>query len=171
DALLKIRNRMMETSRLTRWDVFTFHTQHNLDSFFNSNIATVRDTWLREGSLSSGPVAESLRRFGRPYEYHRIEARLVENLVLQSSLLEWLTDHADDAPLRFHVCGTALLSALLWSGAITLESAIQSALKVGARWDKSLDARADGDLARKNMPRTEGNLGWMRFHLVRELNE
>jgi hypothetical protein len=171
DALLKIRNRMQETSRLTGWDVFTFHTQHNLDKFFNSNIAVVRDTWLREGSLSAGPVAEALRRFGRPYEYHRIEARLVENFVLQVSLLEWLTDHAADSPLRFHVCGTALLSALVWSGAISLESAIQSAVKTGARWDHALDALVEKDLARKSMMRTDGNHGWLRFHRVRELIE
>src|SRR5437773_8831062 len=62
NALNTIRHRIMEAAKLTGWDVFTFHTHHNLDSFFDSNIATVRDTWLREGSLNRNSVAESLRR-------------------------------------------------------------------------------------------------------------
>src|SRR5262245_43822480 len=47
DALHTIRHRMIAAARITGWDVFTFHTQHNLDSYFNSTIAAMRDTWLR----------------------------------------------------------------------------------------------------------------------------
>ena len=36
DALLAIRHKISAAAKLTGWDVFTFHTQHNLDSFFNS---------------------------------------------------------------------------------------------------------------------------------------
>src|SRR5438094_7083216 len=39
NALLAIRQKIVAAAKLTGWDVFTFHTQHNLDSFFNSNIA------------------------------------------------------------------------------------------------------------------------------------
>src|SRR5258706_5105630 len=103
DALVAMRQRMNGAARITGWDAFTFHTLHNADHYFDSTIAAVRDTWLKEGKLSSSSVQEAKRRFGHPYDYHRIHARLVENLVFQSSLLDWIGWHASDAPLRIHV--------------------------------------------------------------------
>src|SRR5262245_236415 len=38
DALTAIRQRMIQTAKLTGWDLFTFHTRHNLDSFYSSTI-------------------------------------------------------------------------------------------------------------------------------------
>src|SRR5437867_5771742 len=171
NALNNIRHRIITAAKLTGWDVFTFHTQHNLDSFFDSTITTVRDTWLHEGTLDPDCVAESLRRFRSAYEYHRIHARLVENLVFQSSLMGWLTVHAAGAPLRFHVVGTALMSALVWSGALSFESAVQTAEKTGARWDGSLAAIAEEELGRSQMARSDENLGWLRFNSVRKVIE
>jgi hypothetical protein len=171
DSLLAIRHRIQAAAKLTGWDAFTFHTQHNLDSFYSSNIVAMRDTWLREGSLSSSSVAETLRRFGKPYDYHRIQARLVENLVFQSSLMEWLTAHASDSPVQFHVCGTALISALVWAGALTLDDAVRTAGRIGARWDSSLDAIIDEDANRSNVEPTDENLGWLRFRRIRQIIE
>jgi hypothetical protein len=34
DALVTIRQRMICAAKLTGWDVFTFHTLHNVDHFF-----------------------------------------------------------------------------------------------------------------------------------------
>jgi len=90
DALATIRQRMTCAAKITGWDVFTFHTLHNLDHFFDTTITAVRDTWLKEGNLSPAAVLETKRRFGKPYDYFRIPARLVENLVFQSSLLDWM---------------------------------------------------------------------------------
>lgn len=64
DALHYIRQRMTAAARKTGWDVFTFHTQHNLDHFFDSAIATMRQTWWTEGCLSKDAVIEAKRRFG-----------------------------------------------------------------------------------------------------------
>src|SRR5262249_9555511 len=113
DALVTMRQRMSCAARITGWDVFTFHTLHNADHFFDTTIRAVHDTWVKEGNLSPEAVREAKRRFGKPQDYHRIHARLVENLVFQASLLDWVIGHATDAPLRFHVIGTALLSALV----------------------------------------------------------
>ena len=163
DALGTIRQRMNCASKVTGWDVFTFHTLHNLDPYFDSTIATVRETWVKEGNLSREAVQEAKRRFARTYDYHRVQARLVENLVFQSSLIDWFTRHASDVPLRFHVIGTALLSALVSSGAVSFEAAVKSALKFGGRWDETLCSLADAQ--------TEEEIGWSRFELVRGLLE
>ena len=171
DALGTIRQRIIASSRVTGWDVFTFHTLHNLDHYFDSTIAAVRETWLREGRLSSDCVHETQKKFGRAYEYHRIQARLVENLVLQSSLMEWLSVHASDAPLRYHVIGTGLASALVWSGALSFSAAISAMLKIGARWDASITALAEEELGKKKATATADNLGWLRFHKVRQIIE
>lgn len=171
DVLATIRHRIMETAKLIGWDVFTFHTRHNLDSYYDSAIKAVRETWLHEGALDADAIAQTRKRFGPAYEYHRIEPRLVENLLIQSSLMDWLTVHAAERPLRFHVIGTGLLSALVWSGALQWNSAVCTAVKVGARWDASLEALAGDDLARTKVPRTEENLGWRRFHRVRQIVE
>src|SRR5215831_18628818 len=61
DALHSIRQRMMAVARKTGWDVFTFHTQHNLDHYFDSAIAAMRETWCHEGSLSRAAVTEARR--------------------------------------------------------------------------------------------------------------
>jgi hypothetical protein len=163
DALVTIRQRMICAAKITGWDVFSFHTLHNADRFFDSTIGAVRDTWIKEGSLSTAAVAESKRQFGHPYDYHRIHARLVENLVFQSSLLDWLSHRASDVPLRFHVIGTALLSALVSLGSVTFNEAVKSAMKFGSRWDETL--RGSGT------SKTEEDIGWSRFEQVRRLME
>src|SRR5688572_1322056 len=66
DALTTIRQRMICAAKLTGWDVFTFHTLHNLDRYYDSTITAVRDTWVKEGNLTVGAVHETRRRFGKP---------------------------------------------------------------------------------------------------------
>ena len=163
DALGAIHHRISCSARITGWDVFTFHTLHNLDPYFNSTIAAVHDTWLKEGTLSRQAVLETKRQFSKPYDYHRITPRLVENLVFQSSLLDWMTRHASDVPLRVHVIGTALLSALVSSSSITFESSVNSALKFGKRWDDTVSGFAEGA--------TTDEIGWARFQQIRRLME
>jgi hypothetical protein len=163
DALGTIRQRLMLATNITGWDVFTFHTLHNLDHYFDTTIAAVRDTWVKEGNLSVAAVGETKRQFGKPYDYHRIQPRLVENLVFQSSLMDWLSRRAEDVPLRFHVLGTALLSALVSSRALPFGDAVKAALKIGRRWDQTLCESAEG--------RTEDEIGWSRFNQVRKLLE
>jgi hypothetical protein len=163
DALVTIRQRMICAAKITGWDVFTFHTQHNADHFFDTTIGAVRDTWMKEGNLSTAAHRETKRQFGKPYDYHRIHARLIENLVFQSSLLDWVGHRASQVPLRFHVIGTALLSALVSSGSISFAEAVNSALKFGARWDETLRTLGSA--------RTEEEVGWSRFQQVRRLME
>jgi len=156
DTLTTIRQRMIAAAKATGWDVFTFHTLHNLDRFYDSTIAAVRETWTREGSLSAEAVAETGRQFSNALDYHRIQPRLVENLVFQSSLMEWLARRAEDIPVRYHVIGTALYSALIWSGSISFIDAVNSAIKVGNRWDnaiceKTTSARERFDLIERLM--------------------
>src|SRR6185503_16510668 len=50
--------------------LFTFHTLHNADHFFDSTIGAVRDTWVKEGNLSPDILRETRRQFGKPYDYH-----------------------------------------------------------------------------------------------------
>jgi hypothetical protein len=163
DALGSIHHRMITSSRITGWDVFTFHTLHNQDPFFNSTIAAVHDTWVNEGTLSRQAVLEAKRQFSKPYDYHRVTPRLVENLVFQSSLLDWMTRHSSDVPLRFHVIGTALLSALVSSRSITFESSVTSAVKFGKRWDDTISGSAQGA--------TTDEIGWARFLQIRRVME
>lgn len=171
DALHAIRSRILDAAKWTGWDVFTFHTRHNLDPFYATTISAVRETWLHEGSLKRCTVTETIKRFGAPYQYACIPARLVENLVLQSSLMGWLRARAEDAPLRFHVIGTGLLSALVWSGSLSFENAVKTALKLGTRWDAGITCLAAEELDRKGKERSEENLGWLRFHRVRQILE
>ena len=169
DALHAIRHRMIAAARKTGWDVFTFHTQHNLDHFFDTTISAVRQTWSNEGSLSASAVSETRRRFGQIYDYHRIQPRLVENLVFQSSLMEWVGQHAEDVPLQFQVVGTALYSALIWSGALTFDAAVDSVLKVGARWDRAIQGLAEERAAQSGRGTTETEIGWRRFEMVQRI--
>ena len=171
DALGSIRHRIQDATKLTGWDVFTFHTRHNLDPFYASTISAVRETWLREGTLKANSIRETVKHYGPAYQYNRISPRLVENLVFQSSLMEWLSAHADGAPFRFHVVGTALMSALVWAGAVTFENAVRTALKVGARWDASLAGLAAEELERTGGAFSEENLGWLRFDRVSQILE
>jgi hypothetical protein len=171
DLLAAIRHRIMLVSKLIGWDVFTFHTRHNLDPYFDSTIKAVRETWLNEGALNLEAIAQTRTRFGSAYDYHRIEPRLVENLLIQSSLMEWLTVRAADRPLQFHVIGTGLLSGLVWSGALPFQSAVRTAVKLGVRWDASLGGLAEADIRRSGATLTEENLGWRRFHRVRQMVE
>jgi len=171
DSLTAIRQRIMLVSKLIGWDVFTFHTRHNLDPYFDSAIKAVRETWLNEGALSMDAISQTRKRFGAAFDYHKIEARLVENLLIQTSLMEWLTVRAAARPLQFHVIGTGLLSSLVWSGAIPFQSAIRTAVKLGIRWDAKLGTMAHEDLRRSGSTSTEENLGWRRFHRVRQLVE
>jgi hypothetical protein len=169
DALGTIRQRLSSASRLTGWDVFTFHTLHNLDHFYDSMIATVRDTWVREGNLSAHAVTEARRRFPNSCDYYRIEARLVENLVFQSSLMEYLTRRAKDLPMRYHVIGTALYSALVWSGSISFTAAVDSAVRVGNRWGAAIGAVAEERAARSGQSANERQPGWEQFQLTERL--
>lgn len=201
DALGAIRNRIVQTRKLTGWDVFTFHTRHNLDKFYASAVSALKETWLREGSLTDASVIETDRRFGPASEYNRLQGRLVENLVLQTSLMEWLTTHAADIPLRFHVVGTALMSGLVWSGALAFENAVRAAAKIGTHWDADLTAAAaaaisaagsaraarapavdngangsSGELrpsgaAASGGPAADDEAAWLRFNYVRQVIE
>jgi len=171
DSLATIRQRIMLVSKLIGWDVFTFHTRHNLDPYFDSAIKAVRETWLNEGALSMDAISQTRKRFGAAFDYHKIEARLVENLLIQSSLMEWLTVRAADRPIQFHVIGTGLLSSLVWSAALPFQSAIRTAVKLGIRWDAKLGTMAHEDIKRSGSTPTEENLGWRRFHRVRQLVE
>ncbi len=163
DALVTIRQRMVCAAKLTGWDVFTFHTLHNVDRYFDSTITAVRDTWVKEGNLSPETILETKRKFSKPYDYHRLQPRLIENLVFQSSLFDWLSRRASDVPLRFHVIGTALLSALVSLGAVSFAEAVKSALRFGGRWDDTLCSLTDS--------KTENEIGWSRFEQVRRLTE
>lgn len=163
DALVAIRQRMICATKITGWDVFTFHTLHNRDHFYDTTIAAVRDTWLKEGNLSPAAVLETKRRFSRPYDYFQIPARLVENLVFQSSLMEWIAHRASDVPLRFHVVGTALLSALVSSGSVSFGAAVQSALKFGGRWEATLNSTGSANATEES--------GWLRFERLKRLME
>jgi hypothetical protein len=89
-----------------------------------------------------------------------VHARLVENIVFQSSLLDWVNGHASDAPLRFHVFGTALMSALVSMRSISFEAAVESATRFGLRWDGVL---------RQISNKTEDEIGWHEFTQVSEL--
>jgi hypothetical protein len=171
DALGTIRHRIADAAKVTGWDVFTFHTRHNLDSYYESTIAAVKDTWLKEGSLARNSVVETTKRYGAAYHYNYIPARLVENLVFQSSLMEWMSVHAGDTPIAFHVVGTGLLSALVWSRAISFENAVKVALDTGAQWDASVMRTAAAELERKGMEKSEENLGWLGFDRVRQVLE
>ena len=163
DSLVPIRQHMVCASKITGWDVFTFHTMHNADHYFDTAIAAMRDTWVKEGRLSPKSILEARRRFGKVYSYQNIQARLVENLVFQSSLMDWIGHHASDVPLRFHVIGTALLSALVSARSITFEAAVQSAMKFGTRWNETVRKACAG--------RTDDEIGWNAFHQVRRLIE
>jgi hypothetical protein len=103
----------------------------------------MRDTWVKEGTLSTAAIRETKRLFGRPYDYHRVHARLVENLVFQSSLLDWIAVRASDVQLRLHVVGTALLSALVSTGSVSFTAAVESAVKFGSKWDQTLRDMVD----------------------------
>jgi hypothetical protein len=162
EALVTIRQRMICAAKITGWDVFTFHTLHNLDHYFDTTIAAVRDTWLKEGNLSAAAVLETKRQFSKPYDYFKIPARLVENLVFQSSLLDWIAHRASDVPLRFHAIGTALLSALVSSGSVSFSAAVKSALRFGARWDETMSTVTQSNA---------GDVGWLRFERLRRLIE
>src|SRR3989454_1739137 len=162
DALGAIRQRMICAANITGWDIFTFHTLHNRDHYFDTTIAAVRDTWLKEGNLSPAAVLETKKQFSKPYDYFRIPARLVENMVFQSALLDWVSHHAADVPLRFHVVGTALLSALVSSGSVPFDAAVQSALKFGSRWEETMAGTTS---------MTTDETGWSRFERLRGLME
>ncbi|MBI4473894.1 MAG: hypothetical protein HY646_14600 [Acidobacteria bacterium] len=171
DALTTIRHRMICAAKITGWDVFTFHTLHNLDHYFDTTINAVRDTWVKEGSLSIGAVRETKLRFGKPYDYYRVQPRLIENLVFQSSILDWLSHGASNVPLRYHVIGTGLISALVSSGSITFVSAVRTALNIGARWDASVQTLAQTEAERTSLTKTADEVGWLRFEQIRKLLE
>jgi hypothetical protein len=169
DALVSIRSRIIAAAKKTGWDVFTFHTQHNLDHFFDTTISAVRQTWSNEGSLSAAAIKETKRRFGNIYDYHRIQPRLVENLVFQSSLMEWVANRSEGAPFQFQVFGTALYSALVWSGAVGFTAAVDSALKVGDRWDNAVRSYAHERAALSFRGTTDTEIGWQHFELMQNI--
>jgi hypothetical protein len=76
ESLVTIRQRIACAARITGWDVFTFHTLHNADHYFDTTIGAVRETWMKEGNLSTAAIMEAKRQFGRACDYHRIHARL-----------------------------------------------------------------------------------------------
>jgi len=163
DTLVNIRQRIVCATKVTGWDVFTFHTQHNADRFFDTTIAAVRETWLKEGRLSSAAIQQTRRRFGNPYDYHRISARLVENLVFQTSLLDWVVREAADISLHLQVTGTALLSALVATSSISFNAAVESATKFGSRWDETMRAQSKG--------KAEDEISRTQFRQIRLLLE
>src|SRR5262245_59657214 len=163
DTLVSIRQRTACATKITGWDVFTFHTLHNADRFFDTTIAAVRETWLKEGRLSSAAIQQTKRRFGNPYDYHRISARLVENLVFQTSLLDWVGREAADIPIHLQVIGTALLSALVSTNSISFSAAVESATKFGSRWDETTRAQ--------NNAKTEDEISRTEFRQIRRLLE
>jgi hypothetical protein len=167
DALQAIRQRIISAAKITGWDVFTFHTLHNCDHFFDSTISTVRDTWVNEGSLSRTAIQQSKARFGRSYDYYRVQPRLIENLVFQASVLEWLNRRATEVPLRIHVLGTGLLSALVSTGALSFERAVETAMKIGAEWDSSLQWMAEQKAPKGNNSPEE--LSRIQFEEVQKL--
>jgi hypothetical protein len=171
DSLATIRQRMIHVAKLLGWDVFTFHTRHSLDPFFDSAIKAVRETWLNEGALNSDAMSQTRKRFGAAYDYHSIEPRLVENLLIQSSLMDWMTVHSAGKPFEFHVIGTGLLSALTWSGALSFQSTVRTAVDIGLSWDTSLKKLAKNEIHRTGLAVTDENLGWLRFHRVRQMIE
>ena len=175
DSLVPIRQHMASASKIIGWDVFTFHTMHNADHYFDTAIVAMRDTWVKEGTLSPKSILEAKRRFGKAYSYHNIQARLVENLVFQSSLMDWIGHHASDVPLRFHVIGTALMPALVSARSITFEAAVQSAMKFGTRWNetvrKSCTGRGEAQARQRAASSTDDEIGWNAFHQVRRLVE
>ncbi len=170
-ALGRIRQRIVAASNLTGWDVFTFHTLHNLDRYFDSTIAAMRDTWLNERNLNADCVSRTEQQFRRPYDYHEIRARLVENLTLQTSLLDWLCDNEADVSFRVHVIGTGLMSALVWAGAITFPFAVNSLTKIGAHWDRGLISAAEEELKAAKLNPDEDSVGWSKFFEVRRIIE
>ena len=171
DALGTIRHRIADATKWTGWDVFTFHTRHNLDPFYASTISAVRETWLNEGTLKRSCISETVKRYGAAYNYNCIPARLVENLVIQSSLMGWFSTRAGDTPFRYHVLGTGLLSALVWSGAMSFENAVKTALTVGSRWEEGLTSLAAKELEQSGREQSEQNIGWLNFDRVRQILE
>jgi hypothetical protein len=169
DALHSIRHRMAAVARLKGWDVFTFHTQHNLDRFYDTTISAVRETWSREGSLTASSIKETKKRFGNVYDYHRVQPRLVENLVFQSSLMEWVGNHSEQLPFQFHAIGTALYSTLVWAGAISFEAAVESASKVGARWDGAIRCMAQETSTTPTHSASDSEIGWRHFELIQRV--
>lgn len=163
------RHRMMEATKIAGWDLFTFHTLHNRDPYYDSAVEALRETWLREGTLSRKAVQETRRRFGRPYDYHRMEPKLVENLVMQSAILEWMTSEAASAPIRFHFVGTALLSALAWSGALRFSDAVGAAIRIGEHWEQTVREAAVAEETRTVGGDNERVAGWIQFLLVKQL--
>ena len=163
ESLVTIRQRTACAARITGWDTFTFHTLHNADCFYDSTIRAVQETWMKEGNLSPTAVREARRQFGKACDYHRIHARLVENLVFQSSLLNWVSHQAVQTPVTFQVVGTALLSALSSTGSIAFNDAVESAVKIGVRWDQAVREATKA--------KTEDEVGWSAFCQVRNLME
>lgn len=163
ESLVTILQRTACAAKVTGWDAFTFHTLHNADRYYDSTIGAVCETWMKEGNLSAAAVRETKRQFGKGCDYHRIHARLVENLVFQSSLLNWITHQAAQTTVTFQVVGTALLSALASSGSITFSEAVESAMKVGGRWDQAVREAAKGT--------TEDEISWSAFRQVLSLME
>jgi hypothetical protein len=163
DTLVSIRQRIAAAAKVTGWDVFTFHTLHNVDRFYDTTISAVRETWVKEGSLSNAVVQKTKRQFGNVYDYHRIPARLVENLVFQSSLLDWVGRQSAEMTLQLQVTGTALLSALVSTNSISFKAAVESAMKFGNRWDETLRGQANA--------KTDEEIGWFEFRQVRRLLE
>src|SRR5262245_20268164 len=58
DALQTIKHRLNSAAKMTGWDVFTFHTLHNADHFFDTTIGAVAETWIKENNLSPVAVQE-----------------------------------------------------------------------------------------------------------------
>jgi hypothetical protein len=170
DALRTIRQRMVHAAKITGWDVYTFHTLHNLDRHFDTTITTVRDTWVSEGSLSITAVHETRTRFGHAYDYYRVQPRLIENLVFQSSLLDWMNKRAEDVPLRPHVIGTGLLSALVSTSSVSFDCAVDIALHIGKDWDLKLQWIAEQKAMKvAGKPTGESDIGWLRFQEIQKL--
>jgi hypothetical protein len=67
--------------------------------------------------------------------------------------------------------GTGLLSALVWSGALTFDAAVRIALDAGSQWQSSVTKMASAELDRKGVEKSADNVGWLCFDRVRQVLE
>jgi hypothetical protein len=85
--------------------------------------------------------------------------------------MDWLNRRAESLPLRYHVIGTGLLSALVSTGALPFGSAVEIALSIGSEWDASLQWMAETKASQRSSNPTESEVGWIRFEEIRRLVE
>jgi hypothetical protein len=85
--------------------------------------------------------------------------------------MDWMTVRSAGKCFEFHVIGTGLLSALVWSGTLSFQKAVRTAVEVGISWDSRLTKMAEAEIRKTGVASTDENLGWLRFQRVRQLIE